>query len=223
MQVEASVLYKKMKSRFGFRDWWAGETKFEIFIGAILVQQTSWRNVKLSLNAIKKAKAMDINLIASMNIRKVEKLVRQSGFYRQKAKRIKQISKTIIKNYGSLEDLFSMDKKELRNVLLSMDGIGKETADCIVLYAADKPAFVIDAYTKRIMSRVDYNINQNISYDDLQKYFEHNIQNNLELYKDFHAQFVELGKNYCKPTPKCYSCPLRNICDYSMEKLTHAA
>ncbi len=205
------LIYKKLKQKFGFRNWWPGDTKLEIFLGTILTQQTSWKNVEKAIENIKQNKALNFNYILTCDLKDFEKLINNISFYKQKAKYIKNIFYFISINYNSLENLFKLDKEELRKILLSMNGVGNETADSIILYCAEKPKFVIDAYTKRIMHRV-FGINKNINYNELQKYFENNLKTNLNLYKDFHAQFVELGKNYCKTKPICSACPLDLIC-----------
>jgi endonuclease-3 related protein len=211
---DPSLMYKKLRARFGFRDWWPGDTRFEIFVGAILTQQTSWNNVEKAIANLKAAHCLDMNKISSLSTGSLESLIKPSGFYRQKARRLSGICKAIKKNYGSLQRLFRLDKDELRRVLLSYNGIGNETADSIMLYAAEKPIFVIDAYTKRVMHRIDPAIREDVEYGQLQEYFECRVEKNLELYKDMHAQFVELGKRYCKVKPVCTGCPLNSVCDY---------
>jgi endonuclease III related protein len=209
------ILYKRLRRHFGFRDWWPGDTAFEVFVGAVLTQQTTWKNVEKAIIKLKEADALDMDKIAKMPLGRLQQLVRSSGYYRQKARRLKYLCNTIIKEHGSLEELFELRKGELRTTLLSYNGIGRETADSIILYAAGKPTFVIDAYTKRAMSRINPAISEGIDYDDLRDYFEKRIERKLGLYKDFHAQFVELGKNYCrKRSPLCGKCPLNEICDF---------
>jgi endonuclease-3 related protein len=156
---------------------------------------------------------MDMHSISDTPLRRLEAIVRPSGYYRQKAKRLHDICSLIRREYGGLDRLFMLDLGELREVLLSMNGIGEETADSIVLYAAGKPTFVVDAYTRRAMHRIDPSISDDISYGDLKRLFESGIKQDLELYKDFHAQFVELGKSLCKKrNPLCAECPLNTIC-----------
>ena len=151
----------------------------------------------------------------AMSIRKLERLVRPSGYYRQKAARLKGICTRIKRDHGSLGRLLKLEKDELREELLSYNGIGRETADSIILYAARKPVFVIDAYTKRAMHRIDPSISADIAYEELRRYFEERTENNTKLYNDFHAQFVELGKRYCTAArPSCAECPLRDICHF---------
>ncbi len=209
--IPLEVLYKKLRNHFGFLDWWPGETPTEIFVGAILTQRNSWKNVEKAIKNMKKNNALSIRYISSCNEQVLAKIIKTVGFSSQKSRYLKQIFIDISTNYGSLENLFALKKEALRKKLLSMKGIGNETADSIILYAAGKRKFVIDAYTKRIMHRV-YGIDENIKYEKLQDYFENNIKKDLRLYKDFHAQFVELGKNYCKTRPLCSACPLNLVC-----------
>ncbi|MGC8647359.1 MAG: endonuclease III domain-containing protein [Candidatus Micrarchaeia archaeon] len=215
--AEPIEIYRLLLKRFGFLNWWPGETSFEVLVGAILTQQTSWKNVEKAISNLKRERCLSLECIASIELKHLEELVRPAGYYRQKAKRLKGICSNIKSEYGSLEKLFCLDAQELRKKLLSYDGIGKETADSIVLYAANKPIFVIDAYTKRIMHRIN-GMPIDISYDSLQKYFEEKVEKKLDLYKDMHAQFVELGKNYCRAKPLCEDCPARSICNYYKEK-----
>ena len=217
---EPLLIYKTLNKHFGFLHWWPGDTPFEVFVGAILTQQTTWTNVEKALTALKKSNSLSINKIAAMPIKKLQKLIRPSGYYRQKAARLRTICKIVLRDYGSLDNLFKLDKDELRKVLLSYSGIGRETADSIILYAAEKPTFVIDAYTKRAMHRINHKFNEDIDYDMLQLYFEQRITRKLTLYKDFHGQFVELGKNYCKKSiPICSKCPLNRICQLGRERV----
>ncbi len=210
-----------MRSVFGFLNWWPGDTKDEIFIGAILTQQTTWLNVEKAISNLKGSRALSIRALSRMETSDIEKLVRPSGYYRQKAGRLSSLSSKIISDYGSLSGLLSLDTKVLRKTLLDMRGIGPETADSIVLYAAGKPTFVIDAYTRRIMHRV-FGIPADISYDSLKAVFESALPQKLELYKDFHAQFGELGKRYCKTKPACGECPAAKLCRYANPKFAPA-
>lgn len=218
-----SAIYKRLRHRFGFLDWWPGETKFEILVGAILTQQTTWVNVEKAISGLRSAKVLSLDKIAGMDRRTLERIIRPSGYYRQKAARLIGVCKSVMHEYGSLKELFSLNKGELRDVLLSYNGIGNETADSIILYAANKPVFVIDAYTKRAMHRIDPRISENISYEDLQKYFEKRVRRNAVLYQDMHAQFVELGKRYCRTKPLCGDCPLNRICTYGIKELSRSS
>ncbi|MEM3839441.1 MAG: hypothetical protein QXF01_02600 [Candidatus Micrarchaeaceae archaeon] len=206
-------MYRILRKRFGYLNWWPGDTKDEIIIGAILTQQTSWNNVEKAIENLRKANSLDLRKIRVMELRKLRQLIRPSGFYRQKATRLRNLCSYIFSNYGTLDLFLGMGKEELREKLLGLNGIGKETADSIVLYAAEKPLFVVDAYTRRIMNRV-YGLGIDIEYDRLADMLSKQLGNNLKLYKDFHAQLVQLGKTYCKKQPICGSCPLRVHCLY---------
>ncbi|MGC8699817.1 MAG: endonuclease III domain-containing protein [Candidatus Micrarchaeia archaeon] len=212
-----SELYSRLRENFGFLNWWPGETKEEIVVGAVLTQNTAWKNVEKAIKNLKEKNVVSIDRLAGIDLSELESLIRPAGFYRQKAKRLKGLA-LYIKESGGLEKFFQKDEEELRKELLSLNGIGKETADSIILYAAEKPTFVVDAYTRRIMHRI-YGIDEEIEYDDLKKYFEKRLEKDLELYKDFHAQFVELGKRFCKKVPKCEGCPLIDYCQYQSKKI----
>lgn len=197
----------------GFLNWWPGDTKDEIIIGAILTQNTNWRNVEKAIHNLRDSNLLSLWELSNAKITNIENAIKPSGFYRQKALRLKNIAYIICEKYNGLGNLFRKDTKELRNTLLSMNGIGMETADSIILYAAEKPSFVIDAYTKRIMSRV-YGIDKKVSYETLQSFITSNIRSDIVIYKDFHAQFVELGKHFCMKEPSCSNCPVNKICRY---------
>ncbi|MGC8568264.1 MAG: endonuclease III domain-containing protein [Candidatus Micrarchaeia archaeon] len=216
--AQVRFIYKILLNYFGFQNWWPGDSDFEIAIGAILTQQASWGNVEKAIQNLKKGNLIDIEKICNLNISDLEKYIRPSGYYHQKAAYLKYFSNYVIKNYGSLDNFFKLEKKQLRKELLSLKGIGPETADSIILYAANKKTFVIDAYTRRIMERVN-GIRQDMPYDKMQKYFEKQIPDDLEIYKDLHAQLVKLGKEFCfKNSPACIECPLSNVCKYKKIK-----
>jgi len=216
--LELAELYKKLRENFGYLNWWPGDTKVEIVVGTILTQNTAWKNVEKAIKNLKERKMLSLERLASAKPKELEDAIRPSGFYKQKAKRLSNLFKYIKTNYSTLERFFDKDKNELRNELLDLNGIGNETADSIVLYAAEKPTFVIDAYTRRIMHRV-YGIDEGIEYNKLKEYFESRLRPDLELYKDFHAQFVELGKRFCKKKPLCDECPIRDYCRYASKKI----
>ena len=223
MRADPDTIYALLRGRFGFLDWWPGETKLEILVGAVLAQQTTWKNVERAVYGLKDAKILSLEKIANADQRKLEQIVRPSGYYRQKAARLIGICRSIKMEYGTLNRLFSLEKDALRKALLSYRGIGKETADSIILYAANKPIFVIDAYTKRAMHRIDPRIRADVSYDELQEYFQNRIKQGLVLYQDMHAQFVELGKNYCRTKPLCGECPLNAICAHGKAVITRSS
>ena len=206
-------IYQKLLNHFGKQYWWPAETKFEVIIGAILTQQTTWKNVELAIENLKEKRLLDPHSLATAPLDQVETLIRHTGFYRQKARRIINFSKFLDTRYdGSLNKLFSGPKGQIRRELLSLEGIGRETADSILLYAADRLTFPIDAYTTRLCDRLGI---KELDYETLREFFESNLPRNLEIYKEFHALIVKLGKTYCKTKPQCSACPLLNDCIYN--------
>ncbi|MBI2543382.1 MAG: endonuclease III domain-containing protein [Candidatus Aenigmarchaeota archaeon] len=185
-------LYNELLEKHGKQNWWPVMTdnKFEICIGAILTQNTSWRNVEMALANMIKARTINPSKIASMPTKRLEKMIRPSGFFRQKAKRLKEFSKFVL-SYGSFNKFL---KNTTREDLLSVKGIGKETADSILLYACGKPFFVVDSYTRRLLSRNNM-LDGKKEYDEIREIFESNIPRNIKLYKEFHALIVVNGKN----------------------------
>lgn len=208
-------VYNRLFKHFGPQHWWPGETRFEVVVGAILTQNTAWTNVEKAIKNLKKEKMLNCRKIANMDIKKLEKMIRSSGFYKQKAERLKRFCRYLDKNYDSnLNSFFNRSPDEIRTELLSLNGIGNETADSILLYAGEKLKFVIDSYTVRMCERTG--IKKVKTYHQLQDFFEKNLPKDIELYKEFHALIVELGKNFCRKKPRCDECPLKNICKYGL-------
>jgi endonuclease-3 related protein len=206
-------LYNKLFNCFGPQHWWPAKSKFEIIIGAILTQQTSWKQVEKAIENLRKAHLLNPMTLSVEKIKSIENCVKPAGFYKQKARRIKKFSKYLIKKYSTVNKFL---KSVTRGELLELDGIGKETADSILLYAANKPTFIADAYTFRIINRVlGYNFK---SYSELQKFFEDQIPRNVKLFNEFHALIIELGKNYCKIKPNCEKCPLNEECNFASKR-----
>jgi len=201
-------IYQKMYDSLGPQQWWPGETPFEIIIGAILTQNTNWLNVEKAIHNVKKAKKLTPKGIHELSLPELAELVRPSGFFNVKAKRIKLfIDWLFSKHNGDLTSLFSYDLPTLRAELLSIKGIGPETADSILLYAGNMPSFVIDAYTHRIFSRHDL-IPEECTYDEMKSFFEDNLPQDVKLYNEYHALLVNIGKTFCKPKKLCEHCPL---------------
>jgi endonuclease-3 related protein len=210
---ELMNIYQLMYSHFGPRNWWPADTVFEVVIGALLTQFVSWKNVVTAVNNLKDENILNIEGICEVNDEKLEKLIRSTRFYKQKARKLKVFCRHVMDNYGgSLDKLFSKDMYELRKELLSLYGIGKETADSIILYAAEKPIFVVDAYTQRIYTRLGY-FNEGISYDKMQKFFMDNLIHNVKLFNEYHALIVATGNSFCSNTkPRCSHCPVKTVC-----------
>jgi len=208
-------IYNKMYRHFGPRHWWPADTPFEVAIGAILTQNVAWRNVEKAISNLKNSNMLEIGSIARANQEELAQLIRPTRYYNIKAKKLQAFCRHVIDNYdGSLELLFKKELWSLRDELLSIYGIGEETADSILLYAAQKPVFVVDAYTKRIFSRLAM-VEPDIEYRPLQRFFMDNIPPDLALYNEYHALIVALGNNYCaNKKPLCSKCPLEQLCSF---------
>ena len=206
-----STIYPILLQRFGHRDWWPGDTPFEIVLGAILTQNTAWSNVEKAIANLKRAKVFSLKGLRGIPEAELAALIRSSGYFNQKAKKIKAFLAFLDERYGgSLAQLKKAPLEKLRAELLGVKGIGPETADSILLYALEKKVFVVDAYTRRIFAR-HYYFDPGPSYDAVQERFERELPDDLDLYNDFHAQIVAVGNRYCKPKPKCEGCPLENL------------
>lgn len=215
-EMDLNTIYQSLLGRFGKQYWWPAETRFEVIIGAILTQQTTWKNVELAIKSLNDNGLLDPHSLATAPLDQVEAVIRNTGFYRQKAKRIIGISKYLVSEYnGSLEGFLGGPQEQIRRKLLSLEGIGPETADSILLYAANRLIFPIDAYTIRLCKRFGM---KELKYEKLREFFEKSLPRDLEIYEEFHALIDKLGKTYCKTKQKCFSCPLKNECSYSSEK-----
>lgn len=206
-------IYKELLNCFGEQNWWPTVVKsnpeFEIMIGTILTQQATWRQVEKAIENLKKENLLSMEKLSKANLCKVQSLVRPSGFYKQKSRRIINLSKYLMDKYGGdLKKLFSKDTEELRKELLELDGIGKETADSILLYAANKLIFPVDAYTFRIFERMGM-VSGKENYDYVQQLVENELKRDLKIYGEFHALLVKLGKTFCKTKPLCAECPIK--------------
>lgn len=203
--------YAALSARFGHRNWWPADTPFEVCVGAVLTQNTSWKNVVKAIDNLKNASSLDPFVIYRMPVDELVQLIRPAGYYNIKAARLRNLIAHLVDNHqGDLSSLFSAPVDCLREELLAIKGVGKETADSIMLYAAGKPIFVVDAYTKRVLERHGL-ITDKADYDSVQRLFHSNLPLDLPLFNDFHAQFVAVGHNYCKKRPLCDICPLQKF------------
>ncbi len=214
-------IYYILYNNAGYQKWWPADSPFEVAVGAILAQFVSWENAAAAIDNLKKNNALSIEKICGIDDSILEEYVKPARFYKQKAKKLKNFCCYVMNNYNcSLTDFFNKDILSLRQELLSLYGIGEETADSIILYAAEKPIFVIDAYTKRIFHRLGF-LEENISYKNAQQFFMENLESNIDLFNDYHAQIVMLGKNYCfNKKPKCKKCPLLKLCEFADNKVS---
>ena len=198
-----------MFDALGPQQWWPGETPFEIIIGAILTQNTNWSNVEKAIKNLKVAGLLSPNGIYELSETELAQLIRPSGFFNVKARRVKTfINWLFSKHKGKLSNLFAGDLQILRGELLAVKGIGPETADSILLYAGNLPTFVVDAYTYRIFSRHGF-IPEESSYDEIKSFFEENLPKDVKLFNEYHALLVNIGKTFCRPKKSCEQCPLK--------------
>ena len=205
-------IYQKLYEAFGPQHWWPGKTPLEIAIGAILTQNTNWGNVEKAIDNLKKQNALSARVIHKMPVRLLSELIRPSGYFNIKAKRLKSFIDFLMNDYhGSMKKMKNEYLYLLRKKLLSINGIGPETADSILLYALEKPVFVIDTYTKRVLSRHEI-MNHEKSYDEFQELFYSALEKDVKLFNEYHALFVNLGKTFCKLNkPICDKCPLNDL------------
>jgi len=204
-------IYQRLHNSIGPRQWWPGDSTFEVIIGAILTQNTSWKNVEKAIGALKERKVLHPLKLYNLEEERLAKIIKSSGFFNIKAKRIKNFIGFLFENYqGSIEKMFSEELTSLRENLLNINGIGPETADSILLYAGEKPIFVVDAYTKRILIRHNL-IPETASYSEIQELFMKNLEKDVKMFNEYHALFVYIGKNFCKRIPKCESCTIKGL------------
>lgn len=204
-------IYDRLYSTYGPCNWWPGDSPFEVVIGAILTQNTNWTNVEKAIRNLKDAKVFTPDKFYKIDITKLAELIKPAGYFNVKAKRIKKFINWLFENYdGDLSQMFAQSLGTLREELLSVNGIGPETADSILLYAGNKPTFVVDTYTYRILSRHDL-IPEDSTYDDIKEFLEDNMPEDVKLYNEYHALLVQIGKEFCKPKRKCENCPLNGL------------
>jgi len=189
-------IYQELYNAIGPRHWWPGDSPFEVIIGAILTQNTSWKNVETAIKALKEKNMLNPVKLLKVDESILANTIKSSGFFNIKAKRIKNFIGFLFENYqGSLEKMFSENLTPLREKLLKINGIGPETADSILLYAGGKPIFVVDAY----------------GYSETQALFMENLEKDVRMFNEYHALLVYVGKYFCKRIPVCENCPMRGL------------
>ncbi|HPN88069.1 MAG TPA: endonuclease III domain-containing protein [Candidatus Omnitrophota bacterium] len=211
-KVSSCILFKIyhiLYQSFGPQQWWPGETQIEIIVGAILTQNTNWKNVEKAIKNLKDHRVLTPMSLARISLKKLAFLIKPSGYFNVKALRIKNFIHFLFSEYqGSLKKMAKDQWPVLRQKLLDIKGIGPETADSILLYAFYKPVFVIDAYTKRFLLRHRL-IQKDAGYDQVQDIFMSYLPHDVKMFNEFHALIVRLGKDFCKTTPLCEKCPLK--------------
>jgi endonuclease-3 related protein len=212
MHSHLTDVYGRMFEAFGPQHWWPGEGRFEMMIGAMLTQNTSWRNVERAIDNLRQADLLEPHALYAVPLEELEELLRPAGYFRVKARRLRNLLQFLVERYdGSLDAMFQTALPELRGQLLEVHGIGPETADSILLYAGFMPSFVVDTYTHRIFARHGW-IGFDADYDQIQDYIQGELPADVPLYNEFHALLVRVGKDHCrKSKPQCAACPLREL------------
>lgn len=205
-----TAYYDGMMGAFGPQGWWPGDTRFEVVVGAILTQNTSWTNVEKAIKRLKKERLLTPRRMHALREKDLAEIIRPAGYFNIKAQRLKNFLNSLFTDHGgSLAMLFRNDTGALRRGLLSVNGIGPETADSIILYAAGRPEFVVDAYTRRLLLRHGL-IKEDAGYDDIKELFTKNLPGDPVLFNEYHALIVRTGKDFCKTKdPLCGACPLK--------------
>ena len=205
-------LFDILFTTFGPQHWWPGDTPFEVAVGAVLTQNTSWSNVEKAITSLKATNAMTATSLLALSASDLEQAIRPAGYYRVKARYLRTLAEWVSQRAtGDLSSLASEDTGALRCEILALRGVGRETADSILLYAIGKPAFVVDAYTRRIAARLRL-LPNNATYESTQQYFVARLPEDVHLFNEFHGLLVHLAKEHCRARPACLACPLEQCC-----------
>jgi endonuclease-3 related protein len=206
-------LFEILFARYGALHWWPAETPFEVCVGAMLTQNTNWSNVEKAIANLRRAGLLSLEALWEIDRERLAELIRPSGFFNVKSARLKSFLGWLLQRYGSLEAMFAGDWRLLREELLAVPGIGAETCDCILLYAGEKPSFVVDAYTRRLLSRLGL-ASESDGYEKLRSLFMNALPADSALFNDYHALIVEQCKRHCRKKPLCEGCPLGGFCHF---------
>lgn len=203
--------YDRLWERYGPQHWWPAEAPLEVIVGAVLTQNTSWVNVERALTRLREADVLSLERLNRLSRAELEELIQPAGSYRVKAHRLRNLLDAIAGfQDGDLSAFLAQPKDELRLALLAVNGIGPETADAIVLYAAGQPTFVVDAYTARVAKRHGW-MDMDADYEAIQARFQDELPEDVALFNEYHALLVRVGKEYCRPSPRCEACPLADL------------
>lgn len=209
----AIQVFRRLLDTFGPQHWWPARSPFEVIVGALLMQQTAWANVDRAIANLREAGLLEPHALAAASVSGIRRQVRIAGLYRSKPGRLKAFCRHLVdRSDGDIPGFFRGPTAALRSDLLTQPGIGPETADSILLYAARLPVFVVDAYTIRIGRRIG--LFDTDRYEDVQRFFEERVPREVPLYQEYHALLVTHAKTFCRPRPKCPACPLRSLCAY---------
>jgi len=208
MHPTLKEMFDRLYAAYGPRHWWPGESPFEVLIGAVLVQNTSWQNAEKAIDRLRRDDLLEPHALHAVPLEELEELIRPAGYYRIKARRLRSLLHFLVERYdGSLEAMFQTGLADLREELLKIKGVGPETADSILLYAGGLPVFVVDAYTHRVLARHGW-IGFDADYYQIQDHFFSGLPQDAALYNEYHALLVEVGKQHCRKQPRCEGCPL---------------
>jgi endonuclease-3 related protein len=203
--------YDRLFERYGPQRWWPGDSPLEILVGTVLVQNTNWRNVEKAIDNLREAGVMTAENLYELEPEELAELIRPAGYYQVKTKRLRNLLRLLVEQYeGSIEQMMSCDSHALREQLLGVNGIGPETADCILLYVGNYPKFIADGYAMRVAARHGW-IEFEADYHGLQEFFESRLPADAQLYNEYHALLVRVGKEHCKTKPQCEGCPLEEL------------
>jgi len=201
-------LHDRLLDHYGPQHWWPAEDAFEVMVGAVLVQNTAWRNVEVAIRQLKQLGPLSPELILARSESELAEHIRPSGYFNIKAHRLSNLCRWLIAQ-GGMNELVTRSTDELRESLLGINGVGPETADDILLYALNRPVFVVDAYTRRLFSRLDF-CSEQISYEPMRATIESALT--AEYYNELHALIVIHGNHRCRKRPRCTACPLLSDC-----------
>ncbi len=204
------AVFQHLLQRYGPQGWWPAETPFEVMVGAVLTQNAAWKNVERAIERLKAAKALEARVLAEADPACLGEWIRPAGYFNVKARRLQALCRWYL-DQGGWEALSRWETEPLRRALLAVHGVGPETADDILLYAFERPVFVIDAYTRRLFSRLGL-VSREWDYERLRAWFEVGLPRDTALFNEYHALIVHHAKVHCRVRPRCDGCPLRGRC-----------
>jgi len=214
-----TAIYDDLQQAFGAQAWWPAESRFEVLVGAVLTQNAAWRNVEQAIERLRAAALFSPEAILAAPVAQVAECIRPSGYYNIKTRRLRAACEAWMA-LGGESGMAAMPTRTLRDALLAVHGLGPESVDDVLLYGFERPVFVVDAYTRRIFSRLGL-VESRIPYDDLQHHFQADLPVNARQYNEYHALIVQLGKSFCRPRqPRCGDCPLLSRCAHGRAEIS---